>query len=128
VSGISDALEISLLINMTNAHRCFSQKKRRKTMKTKTKGSIGALFPNTKKTNPKAPALIGTLALDRQLFGQLMEVYEEGGDVEFQVSAWKNYASETGNQYLTLKAQINWSQRRREEDDPSAFQFLADLD
>jgi len=96
-------------------------------MKTKTKGSIGALFPNTKKTNPKAPALIGTLALDRQLFEQLMEVYEESGDVEFQVSAWKNYASETGNQYLTLKAQINWSQRRRDED-PSAFQFLADLD
>ena len=97
-------------------------------MKTKTKGSIGALFPNTKKTNPKAPALIGTLRLDRCLFEELMEVYEESGDVEIQVSAWKNYASETGNQYLTLKAQIPWQQRRRDEDDPSAFQFLAYLD
>ena len=96
-------------------------------MKTKTKGSIGALFPNTRKTNPKAPALIGTLALDRQLFEQLIEAYEDCGEVEIQISAWKNYASETGNQFLTIKAQIPWGKRRRDEDDPSAFQFLADL-
>jgi len=97
-------------------------------MKRRSKGSIGALFPNTKKTNPKAPALIGTLVLDRQLFEQLIEAYEDCGEVEIQVSAWKNYASETGNQYLTLIAQVPWQKRRRDEDDPSAFQFLADLD
>lgn len=74
-------------------------------MKRTTKDSIGALFPNTKKKNPKAPSLMGTLSLDRQLFEDLMNIYEETGDVAIQVSAWKNFSAETETPFLTLKAQ-----------------------
>jgi hypothetical protein len=91
------------------------------------KGSIGALFPNTKKKNPKAPALLGTLRLDSQLFDALINVYEDQGDVSIQVSAWINIANDTGKQYLTLKAQLPWDLRRRDDPD-EGFRFLADLD
>jgi hypothetical protein len=99
-------------------------------MKRTTKGSIGALFPNTKKKNPKAPALLGTIALDKQLFEELMNIYEETGEVAIQVSAWKNFAAETGDAFLTLKAQLPWEYRTQHttHDDPSAYHFLADLD
>ncbi len=98
-------------------------------MKRITKGSIGALFPNTKKKNPKAPALIGTLGFDRQLFEDLMNIYEETGEVTVQVSAWKNFATETGSAFLTIKAQLPWEHRTQHisPDDPSAYHFLADL-
>ena len=99
-------------------------------MKRTTKGSIGSLFPNTKKKNPKAPALLGTLALERQLFEDLLNIYEETGEVAIQVSAWKNFAAETGVAFLTLKAQLPWEHRNHNSssDDPSAYHFLADLD
>jgi len=99
-------------------------------MKRTKKGSIGALFPNTKKTNPKAPALMGTLAFDRQLFEDLMNIYEESGEVAIQVSAWKNFAAENGVPFLTLKAQLPWEHRTQHTtpDDPIAYHFLADLD
>jgi hypothetical protein len=104
--------------------------KMEKTMKRITKGSTGALFPNTNKKNPKAPSLMGTLAFDRQLFEDLMNIYEETGDVAIQVSAWKNFAAETGDAFLTLKAQLPWEHRTQHTppDDPSAYQFLAELD
>ena len=53
----------------------------------RTKGSIGALFPNTKKTNPKAPTMLGPLCIDNSLFESLMNTYEETGEVSIQVSA-----------------------------------------
>ena len=98
-------------------------------MKRTTKDSIGALFPNKKKKNPKAPALMGTLSLDRQLFEDLMNVYEETGKVAIQVSAWKNFSAETETPFLTLKAQLPWEHRTQHasQDDPSAFRFLEDL-
>jgi len=96
-------------------------------MERKTKGSIGALFPNTKKKNPKAPALLGTLRLDSKLFDALMDIYEDHGDVSIQVSAWINIANDTGKQYLTLKAQLPWDLRRSDDPD-EGFRFLADLD
>ena len=98
-------------------------------MKRTTKDSTGALFPNTKKKNPKAPALMGTLSLDRQLFEDLMNIYEETGDVAIQVSAWKNFSAETETPFLTLKAQLPWEHRTQHasQDDPSAFHFLEDL-
>ena len=93
-------------------------------------GSYGALFPNQKRTNPKAPQMMGTLSLDKCLFEDMMNIYEETGKIEIQVSAWKNSASETGMPYLTLKAQMPFVKKRRFEDDDDendAFQFLADL-
>ena len=98
-------------------------------MRKTTKDSIGALFPNTKKKNPKAPALMGTLSLDRKLFEELMNIYEETGEVSIQVSAWKNFAAETGTPFLTLKAQLPWEHRtqRTSSDDPSAYHFLEEL-
>lgn len=99
-------------------------------MNETTKGSIGALFPNTKKKNPKAPALMGTLAFERQLFEDMMNIYEETGEVAIQVSAWKNFAAETGVAFLTLKAQLPWEHRTQQttREDPSAYHFLEDLD
>jgi hypothetical protein len=99
-------------------------------MKRTTKGSIGALFPNAKKKNPRAPALIGTLAFDRELFEALMNIYEETGEVAIQVSAWKNFAAETGAAFLTLKAQVPWEHRNHHPsvDERSGCTFLADLD
>jgi hypothetical protein len=98
-------------------------------MKKITKDSIGALYPNIRKKNPKAPALMGTLSLDRKLFEDLMNIYEETGEVAIQVSAWKNFSAETGTPFLTLKAQLPWEHRtqRTSTDDPSAFRFLEDL-
>jgi hypothetical protein len=92
----------------------------------RTKGSIGALFPNTRKKNPKAPTMLGTLCIDNSLFESLMNTYEETGEVSIQVSAWRNIAADSGLPYLTLKAQLPWDERKRAEQD-DAFQFLADL-
>ncbi len=93
-------------------------------------GSYGALFPNQKRINPKAPQMMGTLSLDKCLFEDMMNIYEETGKIEIQVSAWKNSASETGMPHLTLNAQMPYQKNRRfdgDDDENDAFQFLADL-
>ena len=92
-------------------------------------GSYGALFPNQKRTNPKAPQMMGTLSLDKCLFEDMMNIYEETGKVAIQVSAWKNFSAETETPFLTLKAQLPWEHRTQHasQDDPSAFRFLEDL-
>ena len=107
----------------------FEETQQERKMKKTTKDSIGALFPNIRKKNPKAPALMGTLSLDRKLFEDLMNIYEETGEVAIQVSAWKNFAAETGAPFLTLKAQLPWEHRtqRTSIEDPCAFQFLEDM-
>ena len=93
-------------------------------------GSYGALFPNQKRTNPKAPQMIGSIFIDHHFFVEMIDHYEDTGKIEIQVSAWKNSASETGMPYLTLKAQMPIVKKRRFDDDDDendAFQFLADL-
>ena len=112
----------------TEAHKdaSFTTNKENIMKQSRTKGSIGALFPNTKKTNPRAPTMLGTLCIDNSLFESLMNAYEETGEVSIQVSAWRNIAADSGLPYLTLKAQLPWDERKRAEQD-DALQFLADL-
>ena len=90
--------------------------------------SYGALFPNQKRTRSKSPQMQGSIFIDHFLFVQMIDHYEDTGKIEIQVSAWKNSCSETGVQYLTLKAQLPAHKKRCIDDDETdAFQFLADL-
>ena len=90
--------------------------------------SYGALFPNQKHTKPKAPQMMGSIFIDHHFFVEMIDHYEDTGKIEIQLSAWKNSCSETGVQYLTLKAQLPAHKKRCIDDDETdAFQFLADL-
>ena len=90
--------------------------------------SYGALFPNQKRTRSKSPQMQGSIFIDHFLFVEMIDHYEDTGKIEIQVSAWKNSCSETGVQYLTLKAQLPAHKKRCIDDDETdAFQFLADL-
>ena len=91
-------------------------------------GSYGALFPNQKRTKLKAPQMIGSIFIDHHFFVEMIDHYEDTGKIEIQLYAWKNSCSETGIQYLTLKAKLPVQKKRSIEDDETdVFQFLADL-
>jgi hypothetical protein len=75
-------------------------------MKRQQKHSIGALFQNRSRRNPKAPKMTGKLTLDPATFEFLMNLYESGDPVELSLCAWNNIASDSGMPYLTIKAQI----------------------
>jgi hypothetical protein len=94
----------------------------------KIDSSYGTLFPNQKRKKSKSPQMLGSIFIDHCLFVEMITHYEDTGKIEIQVSAWKNSCSETGMQYLTLKAQLPTHKKRCIDDDETgAFQFLADL-
>ena len=90
--------------------------------------SYGALFPNQKRKKSRSPQMLGSIFIDHCLFVEMINHYEDTGKIEIQISAWKNSCSETGIQYLTLKAQLPAHKKRCINDDETdVFQFLADL-
>ena len=94
----------------------------------KIDSSYGALFPNQKRKKSKSPQMLGSIFIDHCLFVEMIDHYEDTGKIEIQLTAWKNSCSETGMQYLTLKAQLPTHKKRFIDDDETdAFQFLADL-
>ena len=94
----------------------------------KIDSSYGVLFPNQKRKKSKSPQMLGSIFIDHCLFVEMINHYEDTGKIEIQISAWKNSCSETGVQYLTLKAKLPVQKKRCIDDDETdAFQFLADL-
>ena len=94
----------------------------------KIDSSYGTLFPNQKRKKSKSPQMLGSIFIDHCLFVEMINHYEDTGKIEIQISAWKNSCSETGVQYLTLKAKLPVQKKRCIDDDETdAFQFLADL-
>ncbi len=94
----------------------------------KIESSYGALFPNQKSKKSKSPHMLGSIFIDHCLFVEMITHYEDTGKIEIQLSAWKNSCSETGVEYLTLKAQLPTHKKRCFDDDETdAFQFLAGL-
>jgi hypothetical protein len=94
----------------------------------KIDSSYGTLFPNQKRKKSRSPHMLGSIFIDHHFFIEMIDHYEDTGKIEIQVSAWKNSCSETGMQYLTLKAQLPVHKKRCIEDDETdALQFLADL-
>lgn len=88
--------------------------------------SIGALFANKKRKHPKAPILCGTIKLQHHLIEQLLELYETSEEMpSLSISAWKNFASETEEPYLTLKVDLPFYQSRDATTDSDVgFRFL----
>jgi hypothetical protein len=94
----------------------------------KIDSSYGTLFPNQKRKKSRSPQLLGSIFIDHHFFVEMIDHYEDKGKIEIQISAWKNSCSETGVQYLTLKAKLPFVKKRSIDDDETdAFQFLADL-
>ena len=94
----------------------------------KIDSSYGALFPNQKSKKSKSPQMLGSIFIDHCLFVEMINHYEDTGKIEIQISAWKNSCSETGVQYLTLKAKLPFVKKRSIYDDETdVFQLLADL-
>ena len=94
----------------------------------KIDSSYGTLFPNQKRKKSKSPQMLGSIFIDHCLFVEMINHYEDTGKIEIQISAWKNSCSETGIQYLTLKAKLPVQKKRSIYDDETdVFQFLADL-
>ena len=94
----------------------------------KIDSSYGTLFPNQKRKKSKSPQMLGSIFIDHCLFVEMINHYEDTGKIEIQISAWKNSCSETGIQYLTLKAKLPVQKKRSLYDDETdVFQFLADL-
>ena len=94
----------------------------------KIDSSYGTLFPNQKRKKSKSPQMLGSIFIDHCLFVEMIDHYDDTGKIELQVSAWKNSCSETGIQYLTLKAKLPVQKKRSIDDDETdVFQFLADL-
>jgi len=94
----------------------------------KIDSSYGALFPNQKRKKSRSPQMLGSIFIDHCLFVEMMDHYDDTGKIEIQLTAWKNSWSETGIQYLTLKAKLPVRKKRCIDDDETdAFQFLADL-
>jgi hypothetical protein len=90
--------------------------------------SYGTLFPNQKRKKSRSPQMLGSIFIDHHFFVEMIDHYEDTGKIEIQISAWKNSCSETGVQYLTLKAKLPIKNKRCIDDDETdAFQFLADL-
>ena len=90
--------------------------------------SYGTLFPNQQRKKSRSPQMLGSIFIDHCLFAEMINHYEDTGKIEIQISAWKNSCSETGVQYLTLKAKLPVQKKRCIDDDETdAFQFLADL-
>ena len=90
--------------------------------------SYGALFPNQKRKKSRSPQMLGSIFIDHHFFVEMIDHYEDTGKIEIQVSAWKNSCSETGIQYLTLKAKLPVQKKRSLYDDETdIFQLLADL-
>ena len=72
--------------------------------------------------------MLGSIFIDHHFFVEMIDHYEDTGKIEIQVSAWKISCSETGIQYLTLKAKLPVQKKRSLYDDETdVFQFLADL-
>jgi hypothetical protein len=107
----------------------FKNNKKKNLKNPPSQGSFGALFPNQRKKNPRAPNLMGHLDIDSELLEQLMSLYDGGESIRLQVSAWKKQASGTELPYLTIKAQLPFEAKRQSDndDDPNSFQYLADL-
>ena len=94
----------------------------------KIDSSYGTLFPNQKRKKSKSPQMLGSIFIDHCLFVEMISHYEDSEKIEIQLSAWKNSCSETGVQYLTLKAKLPVRKKRCFDDDVTdAFQLLADL-
>ena len=94
----------------------------------KIDSSYGTLFPNQKRKKSKSPQMLGSIFIDHCLFVEMISHYEDSEKIEIQISAWKTSCSETGVQYLTLKAKLPLVKKRSIEDDETDFfQFLADL-
>ena len=94
----------------------------------KIDSSYGTLFPNQKRKKSKSPQMLGSIFIDHCLFVEMIDHYEDTGKIEIQLSAWKNSCSETGIQYLTLKAKLPVQKKRSIDDDETdVFQYLADL-
>ena len=94
----------------------------------KIDSSYGTLFPNQKRKKSRSPQMLGSIFIDHCLFVEMIDHYEDTGKIEIQISAWKNSCSETGIQYLTLKAKLPVQKKRSLYDDETdVFQFLADL-
>ena len=94
----------------------------------KIDSSYGTLFPNQKRKKSRSPQMLGSIFIDHCLFVEMINHYEDTGKIEIQISAWKNSCSETGVQYLTLKAKLPFVKKRCIDDDETdVFQFLADL-
>ena len=94
----------------------------------KIDSSYGTLFPNQKRKKSRSPRMLGSIFIDHCLFVEMIDHYEDTGKIEIQLSAWKNSCSETGVQYLTLKAKLPVQKKRSNYDDETdVFQFLADL-
>ena len=94
----------------------------------KIDSSYGTLFPNQKRKKSRSPQMLGSIFIDHCLFVEMINHYEDTGKIEIQISAWKNSCSETGVQYLTLKAKLPFVKKRSIYDDETdVFQLLADL-
>ena len=94
----------------------------------KIDSSYGTLFPNQKRKKSRSPQMLGSIFIDHHFFVEMIDHYEDTGKIEIQISAWKNSCSETGIQYLTLKAKLPVQKKRSIDDDETdVFQYLADL-
>ena len=94
----------------------------------KIDSSYGTLFPNQKRKKSKLPQMLGSIFIDHHFFVEMIDHYEDTGKIEIQICAWTNSCSETGVQYLTLKAKLPLVKKRSINDDETdVFQLLADL-
>lgn len=66
--------------------------------------SLGVLFKQTNKTNPKAPDLTGTLDIEPHDFAELLKQFDATSDapVECRLAAWLK-TGKNGQQYLTVQ-------------------------
>ena len=105
------------------------QKKRKQNC---PRGSFGKLLPNQNNRHPLAPHLVGQVEIDRNLFAELVELYESGKALRLQIAGWKKTSDTTGQTFLTLKMTMPFTRNRQnrfEEDDGSdSDDVFADFD
>ena len=62
----------------------------------------GALFPNDRRTNEKAPTMTGNLVIDADLLKHLVLLAQKSQPIKMRIAAWTN-TSGAGKKYLSLK-------------------------
>jgi len=78
----------------------------------------GALFKNTRATNPKAPQFEGDVELDADLLRSLVANAKAGKPIKLRLAGWTK-PMRNGGDFVSLKASIPQEKQERREDPPS---------